>query len=70
MTEEEALSAARDFALKQGRDPARYKTSVMLQGTLWKIDFFSNAEKPAPGDFFSVYLDDRSGAVTRIVPGK
>ncbi len=70
MKKEEAVKAARDFAANQGRDPERCKILITRQGPQWRVDFFSTAEKPSPGDFFSVYLDDLSGENARLVPGK
>jgi hypothetical protein len=70
MLEAEALKAARDFARNKGRNVSAYETKITRQGVQWQVEFFSVQPKPAPGDFFTVYLDDQSGSVIRLVDGK
>jgi hypothetical protein len=66
----EALDLACSFARSQGRDPSRYKTRIIAEGKQWRVEFSSLQDKPRPGDFFTIYLDDESKSVVRLVPGK
>lgn len=70
MQEQEALELARSFARNEGRDPDRYHTKAVLEGKQWTVEFLSRQEKPRPGDFFTVHIDDQSQRVERLVPGK
>lgn len=70
MQQQEAIELARSFARSQGRNSDRYNTAAVLEGKQWRVEFLSRQEKPRPGDFFTVYIDDQSRRVERLVPGK
>jgi hypothetical protein len=70
MTSEQAIERARDFARGQGYDVARYDATAIGRGRDWQVDFRSRDRKPRPGDFFSVYFNEQSPSVMRLVPGK
>ena len=71
MNETEAVELASDFARREGYDPSRYDVEAERQDVRWEIHFRRKSEdKPRPGDFFTVYVDDESGSVQGIVHGK
>jgi hypothetical protein len=45
--------------------------AVRKNGT-WEVHFERNGEssKPRPGDFFTIYVDDRTKLVERMIHGK
>ncbi len=71
MTEEEAVGVASTFARQKGYDTSQYNIRATKRAAQWDIYFQRKSEhKPRPGDFFTVYVDDQSRAVQRIVQGK
>lgn len=71
MQQTEAITAATKFAQDRGYDPQQYDVTANKQKLLWKLDFHMKTKtKPRPGDFFTIFVDDRSGAFLRIVYGK
>ncbi|RYF30049.1 MAG: hypothetical protein EOO23_06035 [Comamonadaceae bacterium] len=71
MNKTEAAKLASDFALQQGYDVHQYSLRVTKRIGEWEVYFQrKSAAKPQPGDFFSIYVDERSKTVNRIVHGK
>lgn len=70
MKESEAVEIASSFARQQGYDTAAYSVRAVRKGELWELHFRSKDEKPRPGDFFTIQVEDKSGTVRRIVHGK
>ena len=71
MSEAEAVELATDYARREGYDTGRYDVDAEKKDVRWEIHFRRKSEdKPRPGDFFTVHVEDESGAVQRIVPGK
>ncbi|HEX6709752.1 MAG TPA: hypothetical protein VF068_05415 [Rubrobacter sp.] len=71
MSETEAVEVAADYARREGYDTGRYDVEAEKQDVRWEIHFQRKGEdKPRPGDFFTVHVDDVSGSVQRIVHGK
>lgn len=68
--ERKAVSRARRFAKTRGYAVEAYVAEVDLSEETWEVTFRSNAVKPAPGDFFTVELDRKTGRVQRLIPGK
>ena len=68
MTGEEAIEMATEYAKRHGFDTEQYDaTAKWLEGE-WHI-FFRGREL-LPGNFFSVFVDDGSGKVRELAPGK
>lgn len=72
MNETDAAKLAADYAREQGYDPAQYDVRAASKEGEWEIYFERKSARvrPGPGDFFTVYVDDRSQSVERIVHGK
>jgi hypothetical protein len=71
MTEREAIEIASEFARGRGRDTERYEAEAERGRGEWRIDFRPRGDvKPSPGDFFTVYVDNRSGKVRGMDEGK
>lgn len=71
MTEREAIERANEFARARGRDTKGYEASAERDGGEWRVDFRPADEdvKSAPGDFFTVYVNNRTGEA-RMFEGK
>lgn len=72
MQEKEAIELARDFLRKKGYDAELYSIRSKKEAGRWNIYFQRKSEdyKPDPGDFFSVYVDDLTKKVQKIIYGK
>ena len=71
MTEEEAVGVASEFARQEGYETGRYSIDAETKDGRWEIHFRRESEdKPRPGDFVTVHIDDESRSVTRMIPGK
>jgi len=72
MQEHEAATLAKNYARENNIDTASYVVSTERIGREWQVHFVRDGkqEKPAPGDFFTVFVDTELKAVTKIVPGK
>jgi len=72
MTEREAIERAAEFARDGGRDAGRYEAEAVRERGVWRVEFRPRGEdaKPSPGDFFTVYVDDKSGRVRGMEDGK
>jgi hypothetical protein len=70
MKTEQAIELARDFARRQQYDVASYDTKATRRGADWQIDFYPTGRDARPGDFFSVYFNERTPSSMRLVPGK
>lgn len=72
MNETEAIGLATEFARGRGRDAGRYEGEAVRERGGWRVDFRPRGEdaKPSPGDFFTVYVDDKSGRVRGMEEGK
>jgi hypothetical protein len=68
MTADEVIEIALDYARAHGRDTEQYEVSADQTGDEWHV-FFQGKEL-LPGNFFSVFVDDQSGAAKALVPGK
>mgnify|MGYP001088363460 CR=1 FL=1 len=68
----EATELASNFARQKGYDIIQYNIKTAKRGGQWRIFFHrkSGMHRPRPGDFFTVYVDDRSESIRRIVYGK
>jgi hypothetical protein len=69
MNAKEVLEVAGKFAQREGYDINQYKIRTTKKGAEWRIDFLPKAKKPRPGDFFSVYVNERSKSA-RLISGK
>jgi len=72
MLEQEAKEIACDFARQKGRDAELYNVRSKKEAGRWNIHFQRKSVdfKPDPGDFFTVYVDDLTKEVQRLVYGK
>jgi hypothetical protein len=72
MNEREAIELATEFARGRGRDTERYEAEAERGRGGWSVDFRPRGKdaKPRPGDFFTVYVDDKSGKVRGMDDGK
>jgi hypothetical protein len=71
MNEAEAVEVASDFAREEGYDIDRYNVEVEKAEGRWEVHFRRKSQdKPRPGDFFTVHVDEESGSVTRAIHGK
>jgi hypothetical protein len=66
----QVIAAAQQKAQEHGYTVSEYRAHAVCEANTWTVDFSSNREKPRPGDFFTVFIDDRTGAVVRFVTGK
>ena len=68
MSEDEAIRKASAYAERHGYAPAQYDVSAgYVEGT-WRVSF--QGRELRPGNFFTVVVNDASGAVKKLVPGK
>jgi hypothetical protein len=66
-----AVEAAIAFARQQGYPVDDYVAKAQKDGAEWRVNFTkAPPQRPGPGDFFTVYVDDRTMTASRIVPGK
>lgn len=70
MTAEQAIEQASRFARTHGYDVSRYDATATKKGQEWVVDFRSRESRPRPGDFFSVFFDERAPSAMRLAPGK
>ncbi len=70
MKESEAIEVASGFAAQQGYDVVEYDVKAVKKSGLWELHFRRKDEKPRPGDFFTIEVDDKSGTARRIFHGK
>ena len=72
MSEGEAVKLASEHARQHGYDPAYYHVLAVRKNGKWEVHFERNGElsKPRPGDFFTIYVDDRTKVVERMIHGK
>lgn len=68
MTAQEAIKTARDYASQQGYDVERYEPEARYGDDEWHVLF--RGKDLLPGNFFSVYVNDASGTVRELIPGK
>jgi hypothetical protein len=68
MSSDEAIKIARDYATRQGYDVERYEPVAKRDDGEWHV--FFRGRDLLPGNFFSVYVNDASGIVRELVPGK
>ncbi len=68
MTAAEVIKTARDYASRHGYDVERYEPVATRDQGEWHVLF--RGKDLLPGNFFSVYVDDTSGTVRELVPGK
>ena len=67
-----AVEIASRRAVQDGYDVSRYDISAQKKGQEWEVFFKRNGaeDKPSPGDFLMVFVDEAAGRVLRLVPGK
>jgi hypothetical protein len=71
MQKRKAVVLASEFVAQKGYDLSRYEARAAKQGVQWTIQFRrKQADKPSPGDFFTVHIDDESGSVQQLIYGK
>ena len=64
------VEIARAHALRGGCLVVGYVADAALSGGEWMVTFHRTGEKQAPGDFCTVYVDDRTMTPTRLIAGK
>jgi hypothetical protein len=63
------VRAATEYAKKEGWNVSEYTASdVQAKGKDCSVSFAGKSKRP--GDHFTVYLDCKSGAVVRLMPGR
>lgn len=68
MTADEVIETAREYASRHGYDVDRYEPAATRSEDEWHV--FFRGKELLPGNFFSVYVNDASGKVRELVPGK
>ena len=68
MDADEVIKIARDYAGRHGYDVQRYEPAATRDDGEWHV--FFRGKDLLPGNFFSVYVDDATGIVRDLVPGK
>ena len=68
MDADEVIKIARDYASRHGYDVERYEPVAKRDDGEWHV--FFRGKDLLPGNFFSVYVNDASGRVRELVPGK
>lgn len=68
MTGEEVIKIACEYSLRHGYEPEQYEVTAELANDEWHV--FFRGKELRPGNFFSVFVDDRSKNVRELVPGK
>ena len=63
---------AKVYAEQRGYNISQYEISGKKFDDEWEIYFQRNStdEKPHPGDFFTVCVDDKSRSIRKIIEGK
>ena len=69
MTRQQLISAATEYAKKQGWKVENYTVTDVRQVRQECAVFFTGKSK-RPGDHFTVYLDCETGKVSRLIPGR
>lgn len=71
MDEVVAIEMASEVAEREGYDIQQYNVRIKRTSDGWEIHFSrKGGYKPSPGDFVTVYVDEQSESVERIVHGK
>lgn len=68
MTVEEVIKIAREYSVRHGYDAEQYEATAERSNDEWHV--FFRGKELRPGNFFSVFVDDRSQSVRELVPGK
>jgi hypothetical protein len=68
MKEKEAIEIASNYAKQQGYDISQYDITAKHEKGEWVVHF--KGKKPVPGNFFTVYIDDKSKVVKQLFRGK
>lgn len=70
MNDKEAIELASSYAEQQGYNVTQYDVSVKKDKNEWLVHFQGKNEgkKHPPGNFFTVYIDDK--LVLHLFPGK
>ena len=68
MSAEEAIKIAREYASRHGRDVEQYEPEATRVDDEWHV--FFRGKDLLPGNFFSVYVNDATGKVRDLIPGK
>ena len=69
MTRQQLISAATEYAKKQGWKVENYAVTDVRRVRGQCAVFFTGKSK-RPGDHFTVYLDCETGKVLRLIPGR
>jgi hypothetical protein len=72
MNEADAMAVAIRFAREKGYEVTTGDMRATMVGGEWHVTLRlgPSGAKRRPGDFLTLHVDDRSRAVTRIIPGK
>lgn len=66
-----AVEMASGAAEQEGYDVRQYNVRIKRTLNGWEVHYSrKNEAKPSPGDFFAIYVDEKSESVRRIVYGK
>jgi hypothetical protein len=68
MSADDAIKIAREYAARHGRDVERYEPVATRVEDEWHVLF--RGKDLLPGSFFSVYVNDATGTVRDLFPGK
>lgn len=70
MERKDVIELACHFARQKGYDTEKYTISVEYMENVWQVNFYKKEEKPGPGDFFTVGINDISKTVEYLFRGK
>ena len=68
MSADDAIKIAREYASQHGYDVERYEPEASRSDDEWHVLF--RGKELLPGNFFSVYVNDATGTVRDLFPGK
>lgn len=71
MDEVVATEMASKVVEREGYEIQQYNVLIKRTSDVWEIHFARKDKyKPSPGDFVTVYIDEQSESVERVVRGK
>jgi hypothetical protein len=68
MNEKEVIELASDFAEQKGYDISQYNLTAKREKREWIVRF--QGKELRPGNFFTIYVDDKTKSVKQLFPGK
>lgn len=68
MESDKVIELAKRYAERNGYEPHAYEISAQRENSTWSVRFEGREKRP--GNFLTVYIDDRTGELRDFFPGK